>query len=228
MMNHQPKTTDLPANRSKIVRINPDQPDEDVLRRAARILSAGGILIHPTETVYGLAALYSREDALMKTVAIKGRSPAQPFSIMVNSVRQILEISGVGETWVEAFLQELFPAAVTVLIPRLRELSINFWNQFPFLGFRYPQHILSTRLVEVVGEPLITTSANLSGEPPVHRFADLSPVLLKKADLALDGGETAEKIPSTIIKIRVAEKRIEQVREGALDWEKIQNLFAKY
>jgi len=228
MKNHQNKAGVLPENGGKIIKINVDQPEEELVKRAAGILSSDGVIVHPTETVYGLAALYSSEKALLKTVAIKGRPPAQPFSIMVNNTQQILNISGVLEVWVENFLKKLFPAAVTVLLPRLRDLPTAFWNQFPFLGFRYPRHALSNRLIETVGSPLITTSANLSGEPPVHRFEDLSPVLVEKADLILNGGETAEKIPSTIIKIRVVEKRLELIRKGAFDWKKIQNLFAEY
>ncbi len=211
----------------KVAKINPENPDPSVLKKAGKLLLHDGIIIHPTETVYGLAGLAFSEPVLRRINRLKEREETQPLSIMVNSIEMILEIIGDQQRWLENFLSEIFPAPVTVLLPRLRKMSIDFWNHFPELGFRYPAHPLSIRLVEFAEQPLVTTSANFSGEPPPTTVSEIVERLKQKVSLVLDGGETLEKVPSTIFRINPERRTIAFVRDGAVTRERIQNSFAK-
>jgi tRNA threonylcarbamoyl adenosine modification protein (Sua5/YciO/YrdC/YwlC family) len=150
------------------------------------------------------------------------------MSIMVNTIDQILEISGqTASGWLKELLDTLFPAPLTLLIPQNRKISSAYWDQFSKIGFRLPDHLLSQKLLEVTGKPLITTSANIMGEPPALSAQDLSRDLISQVELTLDGGPTREKIASTILDVDLNSRRIKQIREGALAWSEIERRIAQ-
>jgi len=212
----------------KIHNIQSERPDPKIVEAAAAVLKQGGIILHSTETVYGLAALWDHEQALQRVARIKGRHLTQPFSIMVKSVPQIQEISGIEDARLLRFLKELLPAPVTVLLPREKKFAVDYWNQFPFMGFRLPEHALSIALVEAAGKPLITTSANISGEPPPRELNEVSENVLKAVDLILDGGRCKYQIPSTVFELYWERKEISLIRTGAYPVEEIQRILKKY
>lgn len=208
-------------------KVNPGDPDPEVIQRAVSVLRNEGVIIHPTETVYGLACFYSSEKALRRTLDIKGRHLKQPFSIMIRTLDDIFRISGCRKKGIETFIGSILPGPVTVLFPRKIITGTVFWDQFPLLGFRLPKHRLSNLLVEESGSPLITTSANFSGKVPHTNVDNIPEKLAAKVDLVLDGGNTTEKIPSTVISIDEGYENITLVRAGAMSWETIQDLFNK-
>ncbi len=206
----------------KILKIDQDAPDFIGIEKARQVLVNQDILIHPTETVYGIAGLFSSSKAIQKMLDLKERSYSQPFSIMVNDISQNLYISGnLTSEWIEQILHRLLPGPITVILPSLKKLGNDYWDQFPSLGFRFPVHTLSRKLVEVAECPLISTSANLRGEPPAVTIDEVSRNLLQKIPLVLNGGPTREKIPSTIIEILPDSKKIELRREGSISLREI-------
>ena len=124
--------------------------------------------------------------------------------------------------WLIEILKRLFPAPLTVLLPRRKSLDSDYWDQFPNLGFRCPDHVLSQRLLRMTGEPLITTSANFRGEPAPTNFKELSQNIKQKVSIILDGGQTKEKISSTIIEINLVSRDIKMIRKGALSMKEIE------
>jgi L-threonylcarbamoyladenylate synthase len=202
------------------------KPDPYLIDKAATVLKNRGVIIHPTETVYGLAGVYTEFSVIQRINKIKLRDPNQPFSIMVNSLDEIFRTSGHTKTfWLESFLHQFLPGPLTVLIPRMRAIEPALWNQFPELGFRYPAHLLCQQLVQACGNPLITTSANRSGDPPPIEVGDIPKVLQNQADLILDGGQTIEMQPSTIVKIDTIKKKISLIREGSIAFTVLENKF---
>jgi L-threonylcarbamoyladenylate synthase len=207
----------------KILKVNQEEPELAIIKKACQVLIEEDIIIHPTETVYGIAGLFSSEKAIQKILELKQRLYSQPFSIMVNNTTQIFHISGIFTSeWVEQILHRLLPGPITVILPRLKKLGNDYWDQFPGLGFRFPLHVLSRKLVEMAGNPLISTSANLSGKAPAIEIDDVSPDLLQKIPLILDGGATQEKKSSTIIEIQLEPRKIKLHREGSISLQEIQ------
>jgi len=209
----------------KIQKINQKSPETAIIWTASHFLKNKKIIIHPTETVYGLAGIYLSKTALYKIIEIKSRDIKQPFSIMVNNIDQIMSIIGKLPGWIEEFLHTIYPAAITILLPRKVNLPISYWNQFPFIGFRYPKHCLSNLLVEMVSSPIITTSANLSGTPAPVRISEISNQLLEEVSITLDGGVTEYQVPSTIIKINEKNRKLMLIRKGAVNWNTIEKCF---
>lgn len=188
-------------------------------------LQAGGVIVHATETVYGFAARWDNMEALIRVANIKDRSKTQPFSIMVANTASIIKIADITSPQVIAFLESIFPGPITVLLERQQEMPTPFWNQFTHLGFRMPDDPLCRLLIEETGFPLITTSANISGEPAPAHSCELYTEVKKQSDFVLDSGACLFKIPSTIIRLDTKQKTYKIIREGAYAQDKLQRIF---
>jgi len=204
--------------------IEPGNPDQHILRKAVECLNRPGVILHATETVYGLAARWDDEAALQKVSHIKRRPPEQPYSIMIDDIESALALSGWNSMELRRLLEALFPAPLTLLLPRKRLLEPDFWNQFPEIGFRMPAHTLSRELVRQVGAPLITTSANLSGEAPPASIAEVNREILTGVDCTLDSGVCELKTPSTVVRIDVESGNYTILRPGAFPELRLQKL----
>lgn len=205
-------------------RVDSDNPAPHLLKKAAEYLNRGGVILHATETVYGLAARWDDETALQKVSQIKRRPPEQPYSIMIDEIEAALALSGWNSPELRRLLEALFPAPLTLLVPRKRLLKPVFWNQFPEIGFRMPDHLLSRQLVQQAGVPLITTSANFSGEPPPVSIAEVQQEILTAVDCALDSGVCVLKVPSTVVRIEVESANYTILRPGAFPEQRLQEL----
>lgn len=205
-------------------RIEADNPDPQLLRKTAEYLHRSGVILHATETVYGLAARWDDETALQKVSRIKRRPAAQPYSILITDIESVLSLAGWKSAALRRLLEALFPAPLTLLLPRKRPLTPNFWNQFPEIGFRMPDHTLSRELVRQAGVPLITTSANLSGEAPPVNIAEVNREILSGVDCALDSGVCPLKAPSTVVRIDLESRNYTIVRPGAFPEQRLQEI----
>lgn len=205
-------------------RIDGEHPDPHILRKAVERLNRPGVILHATETVYGLAARWDNEAALQKVSHIKRRPPEQPYSIMIDDSEAALALSGWNSRELRRLLEALFPAPLTLLLPRKRPLEPGFWNQFPEIGFRMPDHTLSRELVRQAGAPLITTSANLSGETPPASMEEVNREILSDVDCALDSGACPLKTPSTVVKVDLENRTYAIVRPGAFPEQNLEEI----
>lgn len=209
----------------KKVRINAGAPDAEILVEASHCLNASGVIAHATETVYGLAAHWNDWEAIQKLCGVKQRPLTQPYSIMVDRADEIIEIIGWDSPPLRRLLTAIFPGPLTLLLPRRRQFALDYWNQFEDIGFRLPEHRLSRELIKRAGTPLITTSANLSGEASPASAAEISKEIINAVDLVLDSGECPYKIPSTIIKVSLDKRNFNIIRTGAFPVEQFTRIF---
>lgn len=187
---------------------------EGAIAEAVKVLRAGGVVMHPTETCYGFAVDVGNSDALAKLYKLKGRDAAKPVSILVEN----LEIAKkYGEFSKKAFelAVKYWPGPLTLVVPRTANLPENFNKGQEFVGIRCSDHQFSRELVKSFGGPITTTSANFSGEPPLYEaevesFGELTELI----DLVVDGGEIPLNKPSTIVK--VVGDNVEVIRQGDL------------
>lgn len=171
-------------------------PSDDVIEELADILLGGGVALLPTDTIYGLHALATNDKALARIAAMKGREGDKPFVIIASSLDQLraLGISvpqALGRIW-PAPLTAILPAGLTTIAARIPDLA---WLR---------------DLLDRSG-PLVSTSANRSGEPPVTSPELLPPDLQDGLDALLDQG-AREGRPSTIVDLTGIEPSL--IREG--------------
>jgi tRNA threonylcarbamoyl adenosine modification protein (Sua5/YciO/YrdC/YwlC family) len=172
------------------------EPSDDVLDAIADVLRAGGVALLPTDTIYGLHALATNEAAVARVRSMKERGNRKPFVIIAASAEQLEQL---GAT-IPDTLRELWPAPLTAILAS-RETTI---------AARVPDLPWLRTLLDRTG-PLISTSANRSGEPPITTPEMLGADLLESLDVVLDAG-ARDGQPSTIVDFTGDEPRI--VREG--------------
>jgi L-threonylcarbamoyladenylate synthase len=187
-----------------------------------RCLEAGGVVLFPADTVYGLACDPCQPEAIERLYALKGRPPRKPAAVMFFTLAPALAALPELGPRTRAALQALLPGPLTALLPnpkRRFELACAApAGQPSVLGLRVPLLPKSLGALEVLTGPVMQSSANLAGGPEARRLVDVDPGLLAAVDLALDGGELPG-VASTVLDLGDYERdgRWHVVREGPLD-----------
>ena len=163
-------------------------PEHDDLRRAASAVDAGGLIVYPTETVYGLGADALDPDAVDRVFDLKGRDRSNPLSLGVASVDAALRYTRPTEISL-SFARAFLPGPVTVIVERDVLVPDALTAGSDRVGIRVPDHDLARALLRETG-PLTATSANVSGRDSVTRVGDLDERIRDGVDAIVDDGET--------------------------------------
>jgi L-threonylcarbamoyladenylate synthase len=177
-----------------IVRVGPPAgfAAPEIVARAAGVLRAGHIVVVPTDTLYGLAALPSMTGATETLFALKGRGTDVPVAVLCASAAQALELAdpaGLSDA-VRRIAGRLWPGPLTLVLPRRPGLGYALGEPTATIGVRCPDHTLVRALAAEVG-PLATTSANRHGEPTPPTAAEAAALFGTGVGLVLDGGRCA-------------------------------------
>ncbi len=193
----------------KIDRLNPDPA---LLKKALDVLLDGGLVIVPTETVYGVACDPAVPGALDKLMAAKGRDGDKPIARLAADLEQVKKSAIHWTPGLQALATKYWPGPLTIVLE-----TAEGW-----IGYRVPDHAVAAGLAQLCGHTLALTSANLSGQPDTKTAAEALASI--QADLVLDSGPSADQaIPSTVVK--VDEKQIECLREGCIPFLDLQPIF---
>ena len=190
---------------------------EEAVSEASHVVSSGGLIVYPTDTVYGLGADPFNEAAVERVFEAKRRE-AKPMPILVSSVeaaRRIAYVSVEAEALIEAF----WPGPLTIVLPSRGLLPSRVTAGLSSVGVRMPSHDVALRLIEACGGLLIGTSANISGRQPPRTVEEALAQLGGAVDLALDAGPATYGKPSTVVELRGGELKL--IREGALSWSEV-------
>jgi L-threonylcarbamoyladenylate synthase len=183
---------------------------------AAAVLRAGGLVAYPTETFYGLGARALDALAVARVARAKGRPDGKPLPLLAadrDQVEAVARLEGLAARLAE----RLWPGPLTLVLPAREGLPPELTAGGATVAVRVPGSEVARALAAAAGEALVSTSANLSGEPPVTRARALSPALAARVDRVLDGGETPGGAPSTLVAVEGDGVRL--VRAGAVPWE---------
>ncbi len=191
-----------------------------MISTAISVLRHGGVVLHSTETCYGLAADVFSERAVQKAYSLKDMSELKPVSIMVSSLDEAMKYGRFSEKALE-LAREYWPGPLTIVVPRT-ELLPTFLNRgISTVGIRCPDHEITQNLLHEFGGPLITTSANRTGESPAY---DVETFLVGRdvdetegngvPDAIIDMGHIPEVEPSTIVE--VVDDEVKVIREGPI------------
>ncbi|WP_336035923.1 L-threonylcarbamoyladenylate synthase [Halobacterium yunchengense] len=179
------------------------------LDAAADAVRRGGLVVYPTETVYGLGADALDEDAVESVFAAKGRSREKPLSFAFPDAESAREYVDVGEAE-RAFMDAFLPGPVTVVCRKRDAVPDVLTAGSDRVGVRVPDHEVALALLERVA-PVTATSANISGRPSPTDPGDVDDALLDRVDVVLDAGETPGGTGSTVVDVAHGEV----LREGA-------------
>ena len=178
---------------------------DDVVLKAVEALKKGEIVLHPTETCYGLAVDPMNEEALKLLYEVKKMDEGKPLSIMVSSI-DMADKFGLFSNYAKIIIDKFWPGPVSIMVMKRQSGLPEFFNPGEkFVSIRYSSDPFSTAMVEELGGPIVTTSANLSGKPPCYSVLNFK----KQAGVrrygqigfVVDDGKIPENPPSTIVKI---------------------------
>ncbi len=180
----------------------------DGLSRAVRTLRRGGLVVYPTDTLLGLAALASHRGAVHRLLAVKGRSPSQPISVCVSSTEEVERYAQVSPA-ARRFLRRHLPGPFTVLLtpsPEARRRFAPSVGGLATIGFRVPDHHLARELAQRAG-PITATSANRHGAPTARTIAQARHSLGRSVDVYLAAAPRGSGVPSTLVDLIGPEPR---------------------
>ena len=187
---------------------------EDSISQAAEILKQGGIVAFPTDTVYGLGAICTDEEAVKKIFAAKGRDEGKPLSILVSSIEQAEKIALEIPEKARRLMKKYWPGALTIVLRKRPEISDIVSAGKDTIGIRMPDSRMTVALLEAAGMPLAAPSANTSGKRSSVSADDVICDLSGKVDMILDGGICPVGISSTVVDLTGEKPLI--LREGII------------
>lgn len=171
------------------------------VKNAVDVLRAGGTILYPTDTIWGLGCDATSKDAVEKLVSIKGREPGKPMLVIVDSLatleRYVDDIPDAAYSLIEAAVKPL-----TLILDHPSGIAPQLLGADGSLGIRISSEEFSKEICKRLRKPIVSTSANFSGEKAPASFADISPLLIEKVDYtASSGRDLCNSMPSDIIKI---------------------------
>ena len=194
----------------------------------------GGLVIYPTDTLYGLGASIYSEEGIRKIFHLKKRPASSPLSVAVSSISDIDNIASIDETNLRGFLEEIFPSKITVLLRRRDEVSRLLTGGTGHIGVRVPDELSSRKLLQITG-PLTTTSVNLHGSTGNLRSEEIERLseIAHKVDMFIKSEKLDNKLyrktpPQGSTIISFIENKIEIIRKGEMKITDILRIGAKW
>lgn len=190
-------------------------PLEEAVQRATQTLQGGGVVLYPTDTLYGLAVDALNPAAISCLKRLKARETRKPISVVVPSVEALEEYAHMCETS-RALAARHLPGALTLVLPATGKVHHDILLNGA-LGLRVPDNTFSLMLARAFGKPFTATSANMSGLPTMAEVDEILAQLgaaMQHVDLVIDAGPRDGGTPSTVV--TVIEGNVHVLRQGAI------------
>ncbi len=193
--------------------LHPVTPQQRYINKAVEVLRNGGVIIYPTDTVYGFGCDIFNKDALERIYMIKNEANTKLFSFMCPDLKDISKYAKVSD-YAYKTMKKLLPGPYTFVLPAAKEVPKKLWTKRKTVGIRVPNHPVALLLAKELGNPIISTSVtNRLGEN-YYDPLEIKAVFDAQVDLMLSVGALEGK-PSSIVDLSGEEPEV--IREGAGD-----------
>ena len=198
---------------AEILRIDPHHPPAHVIAEAKRIIQAGGVIIYPTETLYGLGANPLDPAAMERLYAIKGRAAARPIPFLIKDREMLDTLVKEVPPLAEELIKQYWPGPLTLIFKAKQGLSAAMVGKDGTIGLRISSHPIAQGICAQLNAALTATSANRAGEEDLVDVERIAGIFGDQVDLIIDSG-TVSGIGSTVVDLTITPPRI--VREGMI------------
>ncbi len=209
-----------------VLRIDPQAGWTEAVRRAAEVLTGGGLVAFPTDTVYGLGARADHPESVARLRAVKSRGADQAFTVHIGRPDDASSFAPGLEGLATRFIRKAWPGPLTLILPvddpssapvmaDLNGSAVAVMYYENKIGLRCPDDPVAAALLQAVEAPVVASSANRAGHAPARTGKDALRELDGRVDLLLDVGSTRYAKPSTIVRVSGSSYNI--VREGVYD-----------
>jgi L-threonylcarbamoyladenylate synthase len=199
---------------AEVWQIDPDSPASELIAEAARVIRAKGVIIYPTETLYGLGANPLFPEAMERIYAVKGRDALKPIPFLIKDQEMLAslveEVPPVGRELMERY----WPGALTLIFRAKKVLPAPLRGKNGTIALRISSHPVARGIVEALDVPLTATSANLAEAEDILDGERMAQLFGDQVDLILDSGKVAGT-GSTVIDLTVSPPRM--VRQGMIE-----------
>jgi L-threonylcarbamoyladenylate synthase len=192
----------------------PNKAAED-LSAAVQVLKGGGVIVFPTETLYGLGADALNDAAVEKVFQLKGRDPRNPIPVLVADQDMLHTLVAKVSTTAQKLMERYWPGPLTLVLPGRKNIPKPLCNPTGGVGVRISSQPIATLLVNGLCRPLTATSANPSGKEPARTLQVAKNYFANRVDVFVDGGTLTSKSGSTVVE--VMENSIKIIREGEIN-----------
>jgi len=182
------------------------------IRAAAQIARRGGLVVYPTETVYGLGCDPLNVQAVKRVLDVKG-DRKKPLPVLAASIVDADKVAFVSPNG-KKLAAKFWPGQLTMVFPKKPALPDVVTFGWDSVGLRIPDNDVALQLISLSGGLLIGSSANRTGEEPARRVQEISGELKEMVDVVLDGGPAVQGRPSTVVDLTSEKPRI--LREGPI------------
>jgi len=208
----------------EVQKINPEKPSARLLKRAARLISKGAVIVCPTDTGYALAANALNVKAIVKVFNLKGRAFSNPIHVAVNSLEMAGRFAHVSPE-AEQLAHHFLPGALTLVLPKKEVVPSLLVAGGDTVGIRIPDNKVMLDLAALTELPITATSANASGQPTPYSVSEVVSLLGESAEqvaLILDQGLIPSRGLSTIVDLTVSPPQL--LRQGLVSWLEIRQI----
>ena len=200
-----------------ILSINTKNPEPRLINQVVNVVKNGGIIIYPTDTVYGLGCSIFNKKAMQRLYQIKKMNLKKPLTFVCANQTEIQEYSNGIPTNVFKLLRRKLPGPYTFVFKASKIVPKMMLTPRKTVGFRWPDFPIANKIVSTLGHPILSSSLRISEDELFEDPYDIHEKYKKKVDLVVDGGSIfAEN--STIIDFSSAEVKITRVGKGSIEW----------
>lgn len=194
-----------------IVTINPMNPQMRLIEKVVDCLKNGGVIAYPTDTFYGIGCDIMNKKAIERVYSIKRRDKSKPFSFICSDLKHISDYAKISNSAYRT-LKRCLPGPYTFIFEGSKMVPKIMLTKRKTAGIRVPDHQICMDIIKTLGNPVISTSANLPDEDPMSEAWMIEEAFSNQIDMVIDGGPVPNR-PSSVVSLIDDEPEI--LREGA-------------
>lgn len=207
---------------TKIVKVDSENIDYNIIKKAGEIINDGGLVVFPTETVYGIGGDALNDQAVDKIFKAKGRPQDNPLIVHIAEMHDIYNLSGEVPDKAKLLAEKFWPGPLTMILYKKDIISDKISGGLKTVALRMPINKIALALIKESGKPIAAPSANISGRPSPTEVSHVIEDLMGKVDMIIDGGSTYIGLESTVVDMTSPLPMI--LRPGGVSREEIANI----
>lgn len=184
---------------TKIVKVDPENIDYNIIKEAAGIINRGGIVVFPTETVYGIGADALNDEAVSKIFEAKGRPQDNPLIVHIAKIEDLYDLVRQVPKNAKLLAKKFWPGPLTMILDKNELISDKITAGLGTVAVRLPVNKIALALISESKKPIAAPSANISGRPSPTEASHVIEDLMGKVDMIIDGGSTYIGLESTVV-----------------------------
>lgn len=193
--------------------LHPDNPQLRYINKAVEVLKNGGVIIYPTDTVYGIGCDIFNKEAIERIFYIKNEAESKLFSFICSDLKDIAKYAKVSD-YAYRMMKHLLPGPYTFILPAAKPVPKKLWSKRKTVGIRVPNHNITLALVRELGNPIISTSVTSRRGAILMDPFEIKNIFNSQVDLMLASGNLSGE-PSSVVDLSSDEPKV--IRAGAGD-----------